>query len=107
MSRKTLFSGMPYRENGPLPLYYGAIYTPRGVNDDVPENLLGQVPMLGSGPAADIGRVKQHGHQNPRIVHDLIGIKKFQLHGHISADADPSEPALSGPPGKELGGLGP
>jgi len=81
------------------------VHAPRGVDDNIPENLLGQVPVLGGGPSADIGRREKRRHKNPGILHDLFSVKELQLDRYISADPHPPQPTLSRPARQHFCGL--
>ena len=77
-------------------------YGTSGKNNNVPKDLFGEVPMLGSGAPTDIGRVKKRRNQNPRVLNDLFGFTECELDCDVGSRSDTPQPALPGPAGKQL-----
>ena len=50
-------------------------------HDDVPKDLLGEVPMLGGCSPADIGWNKQGRYEYPRVLNDLLRVEQVELTG--------------------------
>ena len=75
-------------------------------HNDIAENLLGEVPVLGSATPADIGGIIEDWDKYPGIIENMDAIESVQGSGGIDAGTDAAQPALSGPPRKDLGGLG-
>ena len=62
--------------------------------------------MLGGSPAPDIARRKQRGHEHPRIVKNVLALKRVQGNGDIGALLHTAKPALLGPACEHLCGGG-
>lgn len=77
-----------------------------GDDDNILEDLLRKVPMLGSGSAGDISRAEQRGYENPAIVQDTVRAKGVDRRRNISSRANPADPTLLAPPCQTLCGIG-
>ena len=75
-------------------------------DNDIAENLLGEIPVLCGATPADIGRIEQGGHQYPRIVKHMGTGEHIDRHRDIDATADTAQPALLHPPREQLRGPG-
>ena len=82
-------------------------HRPGGQDNDVPEQLLGQIPVPGRCAAAHVGRPVEAWDQHPRVVENLRAVEQIQRGGDVGAMGHPAEPALPGPAGEKLGGLRP
>ena len=78
---------------------------PGGVDQNVPKDLFGKVPVFGGGPSADIGRIEEWRNEHPRVLNDLFGVTQRKWDGNIGPRPDASEPALCPPAGEKLRGL--
>ena len=77
----------------------------RGKDENVPKDLLGEIPVHGCGAPTDLGRIKQGRHQNPRLLNDLFGVPQFELDRDVGARSDAPKPALLRPARKKLSRL--
>ena len=77
-----------------------------GHDDDGKEQLLGEVPVFGSRPAADVRRREEGGDQHPGVVEDPVAVDGIQLCNRVDPGAHPSQPALARPAPKEFSGGG-
>src|ERR1017187_59199 len=71
------------------------------------EELLGEFPMVGGCPAADVAFTEKCRDKHPGICNHLLAAGQVQWHGNIETVTYPSQPALLSPAGKKLGGGSP
>ena len=64
-------------------------------DDDVLENLLGQIPMLRGGTASDVSGRKERGHKNPSVVENAFRTERIDRCRNIGAGPDPAAANLA------------
>ena len=77
----------------------------RRQDDNVVEELLGQIPMLGGSSATDISGCEQGRHEHPWIVEHMFAGQRIYRGRDIIALANPSPPPLFRPSREGLGRL--
>ena len=74
-------------------------------NDNVFENLLGEVPVLGGCSTADIASPIECRHQHPGIVKHALRPEGVEGDGDVGPASNPVKPSLLGPTCEPLGGF--
>lgn len=70
---------------------------------ELTKQLFGQVPVLGSGPATDIGWRIERRDKDPRVGQHVFAFERIQRRGDVASAAHAPEPALAGPAREQLG----
>jgi len=81
-------------------------HRPRGDDDDLAEDLFGQVPVLAGAPPADVTRREGAGDENPRIRDDADPPGGAERHQNIQASSRALDPTLCAPVGEQACGRG-
>ena len=77
----------------------------RGHHQDRAKDLLGEVPVLRSAPAADVGPRVQGRDQYPRVNKDSVALERLQLRSSVRPGSDAPQPTLAGPAREQFRGL--
>src|SRR5262249_5135365 len=85
-------------ESCPLRRYSLLGNTACGKDESLIKELLGEFPMVGGRPSADVGLTEECGNEYPGICNYLVDAGEIQRYRNVEPVPNPSEPALLSPP---------